>query len=659
MDKKVIRKKVVRYMLRRSTWLCKKYYALFFQTSNIGKTPIFVKNNDIKDVLDSVEIGNPDAGRFVHIIDESKVCFHIKDVIGNMPPDYKLVINHSLNELLDINGTDNKITRQNHKVLQAIKSYVIKIENVLSKNNDNDARIALLDSMIFEKASSIEDALQRILLWSSVFWQTGHKLVGIGRLDKLLNDIEDDKSDDEIVEILVDFIKELHKYYQYKSAVLLGDIGQIIILGGLEPDGKYFCNRYTYCILEAIRRTAVTDPKVLLRVSANMPRKLVKESVQCLKGANGSPLYSNDDVVIPKLLEFGYEKRDAYNYVTSACWEPVSYGNSLEQNNLANLNYAKIFVNMMCDEKVLKCNTFESVLDLYTRHQRVEIKGILKKLEIYDWEIDPLYTLFTDGCVQSKKDIAEGGALYNDYGILSVGMANAINSLMNLKHAVFIEKKYTMEFLHEIWLHGGTAEDMKDLDTYTTNARKVFGCDDTEVIKLTNEILKVTSDGLKHYRNKFGGGIKIGLSSPGYIMESKETGMTFDGRCEYAPLSVHISNDDGIAYTELVSFASQLYYTGNGANGNVVDFFVSPSFLENNQEKFEQFLYLSIKRGFFQMQMNVMGSDTLIEARKHPKDYQNLIVRVWGFSAYFVDLPEEYQELLIERALRSEGKRTN
>ena len=83
---------------------------------------------------------------------------------------------------------------------------------------------------------------------------------------------------------------------------------------------------------------------------------------------------------------------------------------------------------------------------------------------------------------------------------------------------------------------------------------------------------------------------------------------------------------------------------------------ISPDFMTNHFEKIVDFLMSSIKIGFFQMQMNVVSSETLIKAKENPEEYSNLIVRVWGFSAYFNELPEEYQNLLIERALKSEGK---
>ena len=98
----------------------------------------------------------------------------------------------------------------------------------------------------------------------------------------------------------------------------------------------------------------------------------------------------------------------------------------------------------------------------------------------------------------------------------------------------------------------------------------------------------------------------------------------------------------------------KLDYDGNRFNGNVLDFFVSPSFLKANMEKYKLLLKTGFANGLYQLQMNVVDSKTLIEAKANPKLFPNLVVRVWGFSAYFNDLPEEYKDLLIKRALESE-----
>lgn len=647
-----IKKKAIMKALESSSICRNIYYDLFLRRGRKGRL-IYEQNSDVGKILQQVVISPFTPGRFAHQIDESIIFFAGKRIIGNMPPDYSLVIDNSMEDLLKRNADSKTIQIQNRNVLLAVKTFIHRIIEQLRNDHSKDVRITYFENMYNSKALTLEDALQRILLWSSIFWQTGHKLVGIGRLDKLLDTIEDIRTDKEIIEIFCDFILELHKYYAYKSAVLPGDIGQIIILGGLQENGTYFSNRYTYCILEAIKKTHVTDPKVLLRVSEHMPRQLIITAVDCLQSANGSPLFSNDDIIIPRLEDFGYTSYDAHNYVTSACWEPVSYGNSLEQNNLEDIRYADAFVSMMKDSAIQRCKSFEELMGLYSTHLKKEINRTFIELSVYEWQRDPLFTLFTHGCVEANLDISEGGAIYNDYGLLSLGMGNTVNSLLNLKEDVFDNQIVSLKELYWAWKKG---KNRKKVMETAQHKGKHYGHDELQVISVTNQILDVTNLCVTEYRNKFGGKVKYGLSSPNYIAKSKKTGMTYDGRNVGDPLSVHISGEDNLAYTELISFASQLRYYPQGTNGNVVDFFIAPDFLKNNLEKFVDFIYLSICQGFFQMQMNVMSSEDLIAAKKNPDDYRNLIVRVWGFSAYFVDLPEEYQDLLIKRALRSEGK---
>ena len=129
---------------------------------------------------------------------------------------------------------------------------------------------------------------------------------------------------------------------------------------------------------------------------------------------------------------------------------------------------------------------------------------------------------------------------------------------------------------------------------------------------------------------------------------------SLDGRKDFDPFNVHISLDDNKDFTEIMHFASNIDYSGHKFNGNVVDFMVTTEFIEKNFDKFVDFLKISLNMGVFQMQLNVVSSKILMEAQKYPDRYPNLIVRVWGFSSYFNDLPIEYQNMLIKRALENE-----
>ena len=178
--------------------------------------------------------------------------------------------------------------------------------------------------------------------------------------------------------------------------------------------------------------------------------------------------------------------------------------------------------------------------------------------------------------------------------------------------------------------------------------------DDIEIIQLTNEVICSVDDVFESEKTKYGGKFKFGLSAPTYISSSLNMLASLDGRKDYDPFNVHISLDDNKDYTEIMHFASKLDYTNHKFNGNVVDFMVAPDFIEKNFNKFADFLKMSLNLGIFQMQLNVVSSKILIDAQKHPEKYPNLIVRVWGFSSYFKDLPIEYQNMLIKRAYDNE-----
>ena len=356
------------------------------------------------------------------------------------------------------------------------------------------------------------------------------------------------------------------------------------------------------------------------------------------------------------MIDFGYEKEDAYNYVVSACWEPSAVGKGLEQNNINFISFLKPFNQIFdneSEELISNIDDFDTLLEMYKNNLKEEAENLMEILDGIKWNEDPLLSLFIDDCNERQLDISKGGAKYSHYGITTVGLANTVNSLYNIKQIVFEENKYSLSDLNKLRKDNFKEDSL--LESLKSNPSH-FGCDDDEIIDLANEIINHLEDCFKDYRNKFGGKIKFGLSAPSYISAGGEISASFDGRRNGEPFSTHISSDSNEDYTSLMHFASKLDYSGCKFNGNVIDLMASPNFIEDNFEKFTDFLQISTALGYFQMQMNVVDSKTLIEAKDNPLLYPNLIVRVWGFSAYFNDLPMEYKDLLIERALKNEGK---
>ena len=195
-------------------------------------------------------------------------------------------------------------------------------------------------------AEHFEEAIQRMLFVNQMFWQTDHRLTGLGAWDTYLypfyeKDLAEGYLDREGVrEILRDLYRTLHDYYEYKSNILMGDTGQIFVLGKSDLEGNYLCNDLTYLFIEAMKDVQLSDPKCLLRVNKNTPRDLIELALESIATGLGAPLLANDDVIIPELIEFGIEPTDACEYTTSACWEPLIGGKSSSLSLLSRFSNA-------------------------------------------------------------------------------------------------------------------------------------------------------------------------------------------------------------------------------------------------------------------------------------------------------------------------------
>lgn len=614
-----------------------------------------IKIEQYKRLFKRVKIKVNKDEKFSYFIDEGIIIENANTVIDNLTPDYAYFVDNSIQQMRKKNQiSSNEIANQNLILIDIIQKYIKRILRKVKKSKDiqlekKETIIYTLERMLTDEAKNLKDALQRILFCNQILWQTGHKLIGLGRLDKILErfPVEDDSYED-----IKSFLRILHKDYRFKSSEMLGDTGQVIVLGGLEADGSYYVNEYTYLFLKANIELHFPDPKIYLRVADETPEDLLCLAIESIASGLGGPLLSNDNRVIPALLQFGY-KENAYNYAVSACWEPLIPGMSLEQNNLCALDFGKCIYNTIQDSRFVLCDSFIQIMQLFMECIDNELDMLIEKMDKIQWEPDPILTLLTNGCLEKDRDISVGGAYYNNYGMLSVGISTAVNSLINIDKFAFECAELTLGQIVEM-LMLNYSEHFAFRERLIKNER-LFGKDDKKVIEITSAIQEHVEAYLSKYSNMFGGKVKFGLSSPSYISLASIVPATFDGRYSGAPYATHISCFGNVTPIEIVQFASKLNYNGIRANGNVVDIVLPSVLINDKQKKLLSFIKGSIKQGVYQMQFNVLSYKQLLEAKENPEKYPGLIVRVWGFSAYFVDLPEEYQNHLIERAKMQEG----
>lgn len=619
-------------------------------------SPCKEKAQQIVKLLRRLDICPLDSKSFFYSLDPYKTVANLNNVYGNCTVDISMLIKSDWSRLELL--TDNNFVRGEQTLVAAMKGYIDRCQkdNIIAAKYKQ--QFMAIESLFERSANSFFEALQRILFYNQFLWQTGHTLNGLGHLDWILGDLyEHDLKEgiltrEEAFELLKDFFCVLHENYWFKSAVLMGDTGQIVILGGRGHDGKYHCNDLTYLFIEVSRELKLPDPKVLLRCTADMPEDLLELAMDCISTGIGAPLLSNDDVVIPAMISCGYDDIDAYNYGTAACWEPLVPGLSCDANNIASLNFAIPLVKLFESDDFDKADSAEKIVELYTDELKKYICDVLTPLTKLEFEEDPILSLGSPSSIESKKDITRGGAKYNNIGLTSVGLGCVVNSVLNIKKLAFDKNRYSLFKLNEKRRNNFAGDDA--LVTELKDLSPAYGSDDDNVIRLTKYLMSVTSNEFSKYSTKYGGKFKVGLSSPSYISGAEKIPATLDGRRQGEPFSVHISSAKAVPTTELLSFAMKLDYNDNRLNGNVVDFFTTPSFIKQNMHKFASLLRSSFSGGIFQMQMNVVDSKTLIAAKADPTLFPELVVRVWGFSAYFNDLPNEYKDVLIARAIESE-----
>ena len=575
------------------------------------------------------------------------------DYICSNTVDYSKVLDSSFDSLKAriTECKDETFKKSELATLEVLNNITLRIQKILSKKDNPRAKMLYeyFTKMKDSQAQSFDEAIQRILFYNALCWQMDHWHVGIGRLDLILYpyymmDVKNGNlCKEEAKNHLKEMISVLGSNTKAKSLSIDGDTGQYILLGGSDQQGNVVQNELTELFLEIFTEMTTPDPKLILRVNNRTSNEIWVKAVSCLVKGSGSPLLINDDLLMKRMTAFGYKPEDVWNFGTSACWEPLIIGKSFDQNNpLPSITIIKSLNKAICDLKE-EC-TYDSLIAKFKIEACAQIKQSIRDIH---FDISPLYSLYFDSCIEKERDYSNGGAVYSFHGVQFVSFPNLINGLLNIKKYVFDKRIITLSQCKDILIkdfHG--YEDVREL--FLTNNLK-YGSTNEEVVNLTNEVMKFLSEEVGKYTIN-GERLKMGFSSPQYITNRNHVKTSLDGRKGYEPFAVHISPvSANIDISEILDFASQLNYEGNRINGNVVDFILPSSYVKQ-QDKLISLLRNACDKGLFEIQLNVLDKTTLIDAKANPEKYPNLIVRVWGFSAYFNDLPEDYKDNLIQRA---------
>ena len=513
----------------------------------------------------------------------------------------------------------------------------------------------LLSGIPREKPVSFLEALQFLRLIHYCLWCNFNYHNTFGRFDQYLYPYYKEDIDrgvltqDGALELVEEFFISCNRDSDLYPGIQQGDNGQSMVLGGLNPDGSDSYNDLSELCLEASLELHLIDPKINLRVNRGTPIERYHRGSILTKQGLGFPQYANDDIVVDALKRWGYAEQDAYNYVVAACWEFIVPGAGMDIVNINGLSFARMVIATL--NRSAEWNTFEALMEIVREEIYAQARKIMDATANIYMEPSPFLSLMMDGCVEKGRDISLGGS-YNNYGIHGTGLSTAVDSLAAIRRYIFEDQRISKEELKEALRTN--YEGREDLYTLFRYEAPKMGNDDDAVDSLADKLLGWFADALEGRRNDRGGVFRAGTGSAMYyIWHAKDEGATPDGRrrgealaCNYSPSL--FSRCRG-PVSIIKSFAKpNLVRVANGGP-LTIELHDSVFRSEDSIRKVALFVKSFMDLGGHQMQINAVNRDKLKDAREHPENYRNLIVRVWGWSGYFVELDEVYQNHIIER----------
>jgi pyruvate-formate lyase len=590
-----------------------------------------LKNNDVFSEAEWREI------RKTHFI-------HELGYVSNLSPDYEDVLRTGLFKKRDTADEYGK------RAIDALIGLADRYrEEALRQGREDIAET--LSQVPRYGARSFREALQFFRILHYGLWLENNYHITVGRFDQymypyLRADMESGiYTRESALALLEDFFLSFNKDSDLYPGVQQGDNGQSMVLGGCDRAGNDAFNLLSELCLQASENLKLIDPKINLRVGKNTPLRVYELGSRLTKAGLGFPQYSNDDVVIPALVAMGYGPADAADYVVAACWEFIVPKVGADVANIGALSFPKAVDSAM--HKSLKdSQTFDAFLDAI-RHEIFRQAGVIVE-NIHDlWFVpSPFMNVMMVG-----KDISQGGK-YNNFGIHGTGIATAADSLAAIKTYVYDRQAVTPARL--IQAVDSDFQGENELLARLRYETPKMGQNETLPDKLGTQLLDWFSDALEGRVNCRGGKYRAGTGSAMfYLWHAAEIGASPDGRRKGEPFGTNFSpslltKTDG-PFSVISSFTKQ--HLSRAMNGGPLTLeFSSGMFQQDDSIRKIALLVKSfIQRGGHQLQLNAVNLEELKDAQAHPELHRNLVVRIWGWSAYFVELDKEYQDHVMAR----------
>lgn len=499
-------------------------------------------------------------------------------------------------------------------------------------------------------AETFREALQFFRIIHYGLWMEGDYHNTVGRFDKNMMPYLQHDLDagiltlDEARELLEDFFLSFNIDSDMYTGIQQGDNGQSMMLGGRLPDShEVLWNALTEMCLEVSGELKLIDPKINLRVNKDTPLSVYEKGTELTKVGLGFPQYSNDDVVIPALVRLGYDPADAADYTVAACWEFIIPGVGMEIANIGALSYP------LCVDRAIRTlsddSTVQDMKIAVAREIRREAGTIMDKVQNVWFVPSPFMNV-----LYNNRNIADG-AKYNNFGMHGTGISCGADSMAALEKYVFTEKRWPLSRVIAALDSDFAGED--EMCAALRYEAPKCGREDVAGDYLVY-LTEAFSSSLAGRKNCRGGIWRAGTGSAMfYLWHAAALPASPDGRRKDEPFAANYSVSIFASIQNPVDVVRTMTKPdlAKVINGGPLTLEFHDKMFEGEDAitKIASLVRYFILSGGHQLQLNAVNRGRLLDAQAHPENYRQLIVRIWGWSAYFCELDKEFQDHVIRR----------
>ena len=563
-----------------------------------------------------------------------------------------------------------------------IVNYAVSAADMAEKTDCEECQKALrrlsedLEYVSVNAPKNLRQALNLVMLVHFSFYLQQKSAMALGRMDQYLypfykHDVEAGMISESEAEDLfaAAFIKLTENRWRG------GDDVVNICIGGIKPDETEGINELSYIILHAVRDCNVPGPNLSARLHDGMPDRFLEECLSVIGTGLGYPALMNDDVNIPALLRHGYSIEDARNYCFVGCIENFIPGmqpawsdgrfnipNMLEAvfyHGFSSVDSGFLGLDTGNAEDIRSMDDFMAAFEKQIEYSAGEYVSLFNNTNSqlnYRNYAEPFMSLFCDDCIARGRDINAGGAKYpSAHGACCMGIGTIADSLAAIEKVVYNDKKCTLSELRDAM--AANFEGYEDLRMLLRNAPK-YGNNDDFADKYAVWFVEFTESVFSKYKTRDEGPFYTAIASNVQsIYAGQVTGATPDGRLAGVPLSDAASPTYGVdregptsAFLSLSKPDYSLVSCGTVVNQKYTyDMLNDPVKKKALMDAIK--VYFSL--GGQEVQINCVSREILTDAMDHPENYNDLVVRVSGFSAYYTSLDKTVQKDILNRTEHS------